>query len=108
MATAYEWRAINVMFIEHMIMSTDYIPKFDQDHFSDQSIREPDEMNRRIFDLGSLIRYVPGDCSVLRDADTLIGHAAPRPPGHAGGRVGESGGDPRSDGPGGTRSCLAD
>ena len=27
MATAYEWRAINVMFIEHMIMSTDYIPK---------------------------------------------------------------------------------
>jgi hypothetical protein len=68
----YERRAIDVMLIEHMIMSTDYIPKFDQDHFFDQSIREPDEMYRRIFDLGSLIRYVPGDCSELRDADTLI------------------------------------
>ena len=70
MATACQRRAINVMLIEHMIMSTDYIPKFDRDQLSDGSIREPDEMHRRILDLGSLFGHVTGDCCVLRDTDT--------------------------------------
>jgi cytochrome P450 len=70
------------MFFGQMIMSAENMPRFDQDLFSDGSIREPYELYRRIRDLGPVVRYVPGDCyvvgrfedvrRVLRDADTFI------------------------------------
>jgi len=81
-ATACERRTIDAMFFGYMIMSAENIPRFDQDLFSDESIREPYELYRRIRDLGPVVRYVPGDCyvvgrfedvrRVLRDADTFI------------------------------------
>jgi cytochrome P450 len=63
-------------------MSGRNIPDFNEDLFTDESIRAPYEQYRCIRDLGPVVRYVPGDCYVvgrfedvrriLRDAETFI------------------------------------